>query len=370
MKIGIITKHCIQNYGSFMQAYGLQAAIEKLGYEVEIIDYVYPNKFHPTHKNLKALILHVINYICKNLLPGMPGKMFNKRYRDCWAEYYKLSKHYPDRESIFSSPPIYDIYVAGSDQIWRPKFTNGDSVFFCDFAPKGAKRVSYASSFGCLNIPNEYKESYKSLLLKFSKVGVREQSAVNVVSDLAKISSTQVIDPSLLLSSIEWRKLSLPSNRKKDYIVCYGRVEMDFVHRIAQEFASLYNYDVVRINGKFYDYFSRNIKYVLDAGPKEWLGLIDNAKIVIIGGSFHGTAFAIQFHKPFISVLSGNEDHDTRQKNLLNNFGLQDLGIYDNSNDIETLNSKIFNIDWDSVDARLDTLRQQSFDFLRDCLNG
>ena len=370
MKVGIITKHCIENYGSFMQAYGLQAAIEKLGHDVEIIDYVYPNKYHPTHRNLKAKVLHSINYFLKNLLPGMPGKRFNKRYKDCWEEYYKLSKHYPDRDSIFSSPPIYDIYVAGSDQIWRPKFTNGDSVFFCDFAPKGYKRVSYASSFGCLNIPSEFKESYKSLLLKFSKIGVREKSAVNVVSDLANINSKQVIDPSLLLTSNEWRKISLSPNKNKDYIVCYGRIEMEFTHRIAREFANLYNCDVVRINGKFYDYFSRDMKYVLDAGPKEWLGLIDKAKIVIIGGSFHGTAFAIQFHKPFLSILSGNEDHDTRQKNLLNNLGLDDLAIYNSNYDVDVLGKKIMNIDWNGVDSKLNNLRLESYDFLRSCFDN
>ena len=44
-KVGIITMHKVVNYGSALQAYALQRVIEKLGYDCEIIDYVYPNKY-------------------------------------------------------------------------------------------------------------------------------------------------------------------------------------------------------------------------------------------------------------------------------------------------------------------------------------
>ena len=38
-KIGIMSMQRIKNYGSFLQAYGLKKIIEKLGYEVEFVDY-------------------------------------------------------------------------------------------------------------------------------------------------------------------------------------------------------------------------------------------------------------------------------------------------------------------------------------------
>ena len=37
--IGIITMHKVLNFGSALQAYGLQYAIKELGFEVCIIDY-------------------------------------------------------------------------------------------------------------------------------------------------------------------------------------------------------------------------------------------------------------------------------------------------------------------------------------------
>ena len=38
-KIDIITRHSVANYGSLLQTYATQRAIEKLGYEAEVIDY-------------------------------------------------------------------------------------------------------------------------------------------------------------------------------------------------------------------------------------------------------------------------------------------------------------------------------------------
>lgn len=39
MKISIITMQRIVNYGSVLQAYATQYIFEKVGYEIEIIDY-------------------------------------------------------------------------------------------------------------------------------------------------------------------------------------------------------------------------------------------------------------------------------------------------------------------------------------------
>ena len=44
--VGIITTFRQPNYGSVLQAFALQYVIKKMGYEVKVIDYKYPNKFH------------------------------------------------------------------------------------------------------------------------------------------------------------------------------------------------------------------------------------------------------------------------------------------------------------------------------------
>lgn len=39
MRVGILSMQRIQNYGSFLQAYGLKSLCEGLGVEVEFVDY-------------------------------------------------------------------------------------------------------------------------------------------------------------------------------------------------------------------------------------------------------------------------------------------------------------------------------------------
>ena len=40
MKIAVITRHAITNYGSLLQTLATQQVIENLGYRCEIIDYI------------------------------------------------------------------------------------------------------------------------------------------------------------------------------------------------------------------------------------------------------------------------------------------------------------------------------------------
>ena len=68
----------------------------------------------------------------------------------------------------------YDIYIAGSDQIWDYKLTNFDTTYFLDFVKEGKKKCSYAASIGENLPPEEYQKKYKELLSDFDEILVRE----------------------------------------------------------------------------------------------------------------------------------------------------------------------------------------------------
>ena len=342
--VGIITKHRIFNYGSFMQAYATQRAIEKLGYAAKIIDYQYPNSFHATYPSLKDKVRHWTNNALKDLLPGRLGTSLTRKYKDAFDTYYHLTQYYPTQKGIMDNPPDFDIYVAGSDQLWRPAFTNGDGVFFADFAPKGKKRISYASSFGCLKIEDTYNGEYARMLGAFDELSVREKSGITIIKELIGRDAHLVLDPSLLLQAEEWRYIKKSSGIKGRYVFCYGMIGIDYVNRVAKELIGNEDIAIVRTNGNFFDYFKKDIHYILDCGPLEWLELIDNAEFVL-AGSFHGTAFSIQFHKPFFSVLSGEENQDSRQINLLKMLNLQNNGLYVGDEDFPTKASVMYEVD-------------------------
>ena len=50
MKVAVITRHAITNYGSLLQAYSTQKVIESLGHSCEIIDYIRADESYREHE--------------------------------------------------------------------------------------------------------------------------------------------------------------------------------------------------------------------------------------------------------------------------------------------------------------------------------
>ncbi|WP_340112513.1 polysaccharide pyruvyl transferase family protein [Maribellus mangrovi] len=366
--VGIITVHDIYNYGSILQAYATQKAIADLGYKAEIIDYKYPNPFHQQQQSLKSKALAKANAFLKDLLPGKKYSTYVNNYKTFTTKHYQLSKSsYPTVDSLMDNPPEYDIYLAGSDQIWRPEFVKGDPCFFLDFV-KGKKKIAYASSFGCTSVPEKYKKSYAKFLKNFSAIGVREYAGTEIIKELTSIDAKVVLDPTLLLNKNDWMNVMKAPKVDSPYILCYGISSKDrYLEKLALHIQQKTGYKIIRINGKFYDYFNSNMKYILDAGPAEWLGFFANAA-VILGQSFHATAFAVNFEKPFLSILRGKENHDSRQKQLLEILKLQHRSIVAGER-FPDINNSFLKIDYSHVNEILKKERKSSLKFLATALN-
>ena len=122
-KIGIITIHKIYNYGSVLQAYALQNVCESMGYIVEIIDYKFPNEYHRTKSNTKSVVL--LSFKEKLIKYLFLWKLYlqHKLIRRFVYKYLNLSKEeYLSPQQLKDEPPIYDIYITGSDQVWNPRY--------------------------------------------------------------------------------------------------------------------------------------------------------------------------------------------------------------------------------------------------------
>lgn len=77
---------------------------------------------------------------------------------------------------------------------------------------------------------------------------------------------------------------------------------------------------------------------------------------------FHGTAFAVNFNKKFISVIKRNSPE--RAQTLLQNVGLSDRLL----NDISQVDKLPENIDWNLANFKLDALRHDSSKYLIDAI--
>ena len=79
MKIGIITMHRVQNFGSVLQAYALQQKIQSMGYDCEIIDYLFP-RISKERKTLNKLISSAVVFF-RAMLLGFPRQRTAKRFK-------------------------------------------------------------------------------------------------------------------------------------------------------------------------------------------------------------------------------------------------------------------------------------------------
>ena len=102
----------------------------------------------------------------------------------------------------------------------------------------------------------------------------------------------------------------------------------------------------------------------------EWLAKIATSDFVFTN-SFHGTAFAILFHKPFVSLLlrgpmSGMNE---RALSLLKKLGLESHAVY--ADDQLAIKAAVESkIDWQLVDDALISQRVKAINFIESALNN
>ena len=86
-----------------------------------------------------------------------------------WRSRWDSSpRRYTSFQELKNDPPAYDVYVAGSDQIWNP-FIYADKqfepAFLLDFVREGRK-ISYAPSLATPTLPPPYNRPVPALSLQ------------------------------------------------------------------------------------------------------------------------------------------------------------------------------------------------------------
>ena len=327
-KIGLITIYHVPNYGSVLQAYATQVLLEKLGHECHIINYKYPNEYHYSLGRQRQSIKSKIGrFFGLNASHRKANKLesFKKAHFNFTALHSNLNEL---KNACWND---YDIFVVGTDQVWKSKYTLGDTAFLLSFTPDNKKRISIASSFATDSIPDKYRERYRKYLSRFSAISVREQNGIEIIEKELSINCSPkvVLDPTLLISKEEWLKTIPRSNfrKKKKYILLYMLTyafePRPYIFEVLKHLQKQDDYDIIALEG----YTSANNAGGLnmidksDASIPEFIDLFANADVVVTS-SFHGTAFAVNFGIPLVSIVPGDKGDD-RQSSLLRNIGLE-----------------------------------------------
>lgn len=367
MKAGLVTFYHIHHYGALFQAAATERAVERFGWDCEIIDY-FVNQDNALFKKPTGL-----GSAAHDVHTALHYQALAERYRrfeQFSRDHLKISAHrYESFGELSDAELPYDVILSGSDQIWNPKiFPDGhfDPVFFGAFSQK--RRIAYAPSFGIPAIPEGMRAELKGYMDGFSHVSVRETQGREIVRDVSGRDVPVVLDPTLLLTADQWAAMA---NHPADYpaggyILCYcisrpGALT-PYLDRLSRETGL----PVVQLCG-IRQKVCPKARQILDAGPAEFLDLFRNAGYVVTN-SFHGTVFSVQFHKPFFTTVSPAElsaPERSRTVSILSRLGLANRVI--GKGDTAEL---LAPIRWEAVEQALAAGREDSLNYLQSALEN
>lgn len=326
-KVGLLTFHDTNNFGSWLQTYGLYKKISELGINVEIIDY----QCEEIVKREKLTWNKIIEFLRQNDLFTYQF-LWRTIKKQVWfyiytERYLKKSRKKYNRRNIKETNLLYNIFLIGSDLVWDTRITNKDFTYMLDFVDKSKRKLSYAASIGYEEIPESQRDTYKKLLKRFFYITVREESAKVLLQDLVDPSVSVVSDPTLLLSKLEWLTFIDKKNKYGDYVLVYFIDNKNEILRLAKQYARKYKYQVLIISESRIS----NEHCVAPINVSGFLSLIFYAKKVFTA-SYHGILFSLYFEKQLAFI---NREPKERMHSIAKKFEIESFEIHNSSFDIE-----------------------------------
>lgn len=365
-KIGILTYHTGYNYGASLQNYALQTVIQKMGYDVETINFE-TERFVASREMFSRKIERPKELI--KTITRLPYTKVLRRRQEMFDNFtaysLKVSPLYRTEREVMEHADEYDCIICGSDQIWNISQDDAPAanyLYFLNF-PYQKRRVAYAASFGkWVKEAPLHESEFLPWLKQFDAISARETSGVEYVKSLG-LPCKLCLDPTVLLDKEDYDAICAERLIPEKYILLFGWNTNNDLIQAAKKASKALDLPVYNIvpppRG-----IGCGIPRKLDVGPKEFLSMIKNAEFIVTN-SFHGTAFSTTFEKPFVSIVS-NGKADLRMESLL-----AQLGLCDNLTDCEHFAPKaLLQTNYDHVANRKVLLRKDSFAFLENALTG
>lgn len=381
-KVGIVTLyHDNHNFGGLLQAYALPVALERyLGISAEQIDYVFKYQEQPKTKGTMSLrsIIYYIGYV---FFTKLEKKNLQKR-KQAFEEFIKFiphSNHSYEFDTISQSLDIYTEFICGGDQIWNDCqqinwYRNEDSIVFTlQFVPENVIKISYAPSMAVLDLTDEYKKNFRKGVNRLDAISLRERRALPVLQELTDKPLSVTVDPVLLLEKDDWMKIIRYPQVGQKYILCYLLGDSLAQRKAVKIYSSKIKCKILTfphilknavrkcdlLLGDIHDYTS---------GPCDFLGLIDNAEIVITD-SFHACVFAMIFQKPFVvferDIIGAKENMNSRIYDFLEEYHLEKQLV---TAEVLMNMNKIPKVDFTYAHEHWKERREESLEFLENAL--
>lgn len=353
------------NYGSCLQAYALQHAIEAMEIDGQKCSYqLIPYSAFPRESVHQGSIITK----GKRFLKGSITKYRRSRFIGFENKYMHYADCYSEDE-LKELNREADAFVCGSDVIWNLNFTQGKDYYFLGFADR--YKFSYAASFGVTDIHHDYDkidfdpaEMFRKSLPALNRIGVREKKGVEIVRSIIGRDAEQVCDPVILLTREQWDGVAAKKKKRKPYIFAYSTYTspnyMTFLNKLRKQ------------TGLPVIHVTWDIKSSITKGaaafptPEEWICLLRDAEYVVTN-SFHGSAFCALYHKTFYCAMRDGQVLGTRIRlyDFLDDMGLRSR-IFGNTPEIIDTTVP----DFTETDKAIAAIREKSTVFLRENLEA
>ncbi len=374
-QIGVLTfSFTKDNYGQVLQYLATQEYLKQKGHKAILIE---PTGWQDRQKSkLERRIIKLFKILRQltfsktdTLIPTSTEEKLTDEEKlkrtifQQWAETtnrkeLEHSRHFVDfRENNFNRQSGtyndiltsgYKAFCVGSDQTW----SSAGYHMMLGWVPKKIKRFSIASSVGHRVYTDDEVASFKKYIRRFNFITVREDSGLELCRRCGYKSAKKILDPTFLLNAndyLPYAEKHISSSRP--YVFIYllgGEISISLTEIV--EFCESKGYEIKYVESQGRD----EHRECIDATVEQWLYIIKESSYVITN-SFHGMAFSIIFHKPFLTfpLIGIMEGMNGRITNLAKSLQLEDR-IF--SGDINILFSPI---DWHETDRLIDDNRKR-----------
>ncbi len=348
---GVITFYDHPNYGAMLQAYGLKCALEELGCAVTFIRNAGKRNGEAPETDRRQMVLEVLRHRRDVLQP--PSKVFTDFVLRHFRTEELGNRQDADRR--------YDLFIAGSDQVWNMEITGPDPFWFLDFAPP-EKRFSYAASFGVDCLPENRLSWYSEMLAGFAGLSVRETPGVKIVRELTGREAVLCPDPVLLPERRVWENLMNPA--EKAVVLYMTEFDADLCEYAGKDAEERGLPLVVTGNYRF-----PTADETVICAPETWLGYIACAS-ALYTNSFHALVFSRIFHKELhIRPLVRMKNRNSRIFSFMESMG-EEPAEEENRQGLFRLKGSGDREYWEEADARLDELRNTGLTYLRNIIDS
>lgn len=348
------------NYGSLLQYFALERKLKELGYEPYWMRFVLTREKEHISSRVKKVIKYWLNY------DGIRNeKKILKNFLQFISSYLEVSECIYDEKMLSTDIPDAEVFITGSDQVWggilRPNY-------LC-FVPEGKLKISYAASFGKAEIPKEQLNVIAPWIRRLDYISVRESSGKEICNHQIGVHAEKVLDPTLLIEGSQYPvDYKIASALEK---FCFGYF-LNFDDNQKDILAAIDGFSTRQDIKILYAACASNIdrfvpqKSKVYLSPEEWIGMYQKAE-AIFTNTFHGTVFALIFHKKFLVFLQKGKTSKQNERilSLLQMVGLESR-IHNGEKEVEEQLEQM--VDWTYVDNIIEKQKEHSIQFLVDAL--